>query len=304
MQKNTRSGKEMHMRNKKYVLTLAVALCLSIGLTGCKPSKEDVVESDYYQELKEENNKLSNQLKTEKKKTNSLEKKIQAIHETSGDQKLAEYKRQVADSNIMKVVFGSKEVKGQSFAVINTPVCNYVKGIVADCYRMIGISANDLEKEYDQVYSYALIDEDNTTYEFNVYGNSYIVFDAIPANVYAFNNASVVGDGLIDAKLQKKYSDIWQHMADAQIVVSDEKMKFNSTAIRVSKLLKGAEKYESDNAELNTDDWNEYRFYTYGTVIKLRLGNDNIICVEKKNEKKSYYQLSDKNMKKLEKILK
>lgn len=291
------------MRNKKYVLTLAVALCLSIGLTGCKPSKEDVVESDYYQELKEENSKLSNQLKAEKKQTSSLEKKIEAIHETSGDQKLAEYKKKVADSNIVKVVFGSKETKERNFAVTNTPVCNYVKNIVADCYRMIGISANDLEKEYDQAYSYALVDEDNTTYEFKVYGNSYIVFDAIPANVYAYNHASVVGDGLIDAKLQKKYPDVLGRMADAQIIVTDEKMKLNSTAIRVTNLLEEAQMFQTDD-DTKTDGWDEYRFYTCGTITKLQIGNDNIICIKKKSGKKSFYQLSDKNIKKLKKLLK
>ena len=42
---------------------------------------------------------------------------------------------------------------------------------------MIGITPTDVEKQYKQSYSYALIDEDNTTFEFKVYGDSYIVFD-------------------------------------------------------------------------------------------------------------------------------
>lgn len=44
---------------------------------------------------------------------------------------------------------------------------------------MIGITPTDVEKQYKQSYSYALIDEDNTTFEFKVYGDSYIVFDEI-----------------------------------------------------------------------------------------------------------------------------
>lgn len=290
------------MRKKRYILA-AVILCISLGTAGClKPSKEDVVESDYYQELKEKNEKLSNQLKSKQKENDSLNKKIKAIHETSGDQKLADYKKRVEDSNIVKVNFVSKAVKGQSFAVTNIPVCDYVKGIVAGCYRMIGITPSDLEKKYDEVYSYALIDEDNTTYEFKVYGNSYIVFDDIPANVYAYNQASVVGDGLIDAKLQKKYENFVQRISDAQIIVSDQKMKLNDTAIRVSKILLKSEKIAKISD--HTDEWDEYRFYTYGTLTKVLIGSDDVICVENKEGQQSFYRLSAKNIKKLKKLLK
>ncbi len=290
------------MRKKRYILA-AVILCISLGTAGClKPSKEDVVESDYYQELKEKNEKLSNQLKSKQKENDSLNKKIKAIHETSGDQKLADYKKRVEDSNIVKVNFVSKAVKEQSFAVTNIPVCDYVKGIVAGCYRMIGITPSDLEKKYDEVYSYALIDEDNTTYEFKVYGNSYIVFDDIPANVYAYNQASVVGDGLIDAKLQKKYENFVQRISDAQIIVSDQKMKLNDTAIRVSKILLKSEKIAKISD--HTDEWNEYRFYTYGTLTKVLIGSDDVICVENKEGQQSFYRLSAKNIKKLKKLLK
>lgn len=107
---------------------------------------------------------------------------------------------------------------------------------------MIGITPTDVEKQYKQSYSYALIDEDNTTFEFKVYGDSYIVFDEIPENVYAYNGASTVGDALIDAKEQKNYSNVAARIADAQIVVTDKKMKFNDTAIKVSKIIEKAKK--------------------------------------------------------------
>lgn len=293
------------MRKKKYVLATVVILCVSLGTAGCmKPSKEDVVESEYYQELKEKNEKLSNQLKSEQKKTDSLNKKIKAIHETSGDQKLADYKKQVKDSNIAKVNFVSKAVKGQSFAVTNVPVCDYVKGIVSGCYRMIGITPSDLEKKYDEVYTYALIDEDNTAYEFKVYGNSYIVFDDIPANVYAYNDASVVGEGLIDAKLQKKYENFAQRAADAQIIVTDQKMKFNDTAIQASKILLKTVNEKIENASYNVEKWNEYRFYTYGVVTKVLIGDESVICIEDRNGQQTFYKISSKNLKSLKKLLK
>ena len=75
------------MKGAKYILTAAVIAMSSVMMTGCfKPSKDAVVESKYYQSLKDERDKLSVQLKEEKKKTNSLNKKIKAIHATSGDQ--------------------------------------------------------------------------------------------------------------------------------------------------------------------------------------------------------------------------
>ena len=202
------------MKGAKYILTAAVIAMSSVMMTGCfKPSKDAVVESKYYQSLKDERDKLSVQLKEEKKKTNSLNKKIKAIHATSGDQKIADYKSRVKDSRIIKVDFATNTIKNQSFAVTNIPVCKYVKKIVTGCNRMIGITPTDVEKQYKQSYSYALIDEDNTTFEFKVYGDSYIVFDEIPENVYAYNGASTVGDALIDAKEQKNYSNVAARIA-------------------------------------------------------------------------------------------
>ena len=57
------------MKGAKYILTAAVIAMSSVMMTGCfKPSKDAVVESKYYQSLKDERDKLSVQLKEEKKK--------------------------------------------------------------------------------------------------------------------------------------------------------------------------------------------------------------------------------------------
>ena len=57
------------MKGAKYILTAAVIVMSSVMMTGCfKPSKDSVVESKYYQSLKDERDKLSVQLKEEKKK--------------------------------------------------------------------------------------------------------------------------------------------------------------------------------------------------------------------------------------------
>ena len=274
-------------------------------MTGCfKPSKDSVVESKYYQSLKDERDKLSVQLKEEKKKTSSLNKKIKAIHATSGDQKIAEYKSKVKDSRIIKVDFATNTIKNQSFAVTNIPVCKYVKKIVTGCNRMIGITPTDVEKQYKQSYSYALIDEDNTTFEFKVYGDSYIVFDEIPENVYAYNGASTVGDALIDAAEQKNYSSVAARIADAQIIVTDKKMKFNDTAIKVSKVVEKAKKLSGKDAVQDTTSWNEYRFYTSGTLTKVLLGDSTTIGIEDKDGKQTFYQISNKQKKNLQKYMK
>ena len=282
------------MKGAKYILTAAVIVMSSVMMTGCfKPSKDSVVESKYYQSLKDERDKLSVQLKEEKKKTSSLNKKIKAIHATSGDQKIAEYKSKVKDSRIIKVDFATNTIKNQSFAVTNIPVCKYVKKIVTGCNRMIGITPTDVEKQYKQSYSYALIDEDNTTFEFKVYGDSYIVFDEIPENVYAYNGASTVGDALIDAAEQKNYSN-----------VTDKKMKFNDTAIKVSKIVRKAKKLSGKDAAQDTTSWDEYRFYTSGTLTKVLLGDKTVIGIEDKDGKQTFYQISDKQKKNLQKYMK
>ena len=161
---------------------------------------------------------------------------------------------------------------------------------------MIGITPTDVEKQYKQSYSYALIDEDNTTFEFKVYGDSYIVFDEIPA--------STVGDALIDAKEQKNYSNVAARIADAQIVVTDKKMKFNDTAIKVSKIIEKAKKLSGKDTTLDTASWNEYRFYTSGTLTKILLGDRTVIGIEDKNGKQTFYQISDKQKKNLKKYMK
>ena len=48
------------MKGAKYILTAAVIAMSSVMMTGCfKPSKDAVVESKYYQSLKDERDKLS-----------------------------------------------------------------------------------------------------------------------------------------------------------------------------------------------------------------------------------------------------
>ena len=294
---------------KKPIKKLAASVLLAglaLGVTGCfKPSKSSVEESEYYQELKDDYDKVSQQLKDEKKKTSSLNKQIQSIQEASGDEKLADYKSQIKDSIIGKVDFTADSVKEKTFAVTNTPVCDYAKEIITGCNRVLGVTPDDLEDTYDDYYSYALMDEDNTTFEFKVYGDSFLVFDDIPSNVYAYNGASVLGDALIDAAVQKSYDDFADRIADADLIVTDEKLKYSTDAINASKILAGIINNKIDNANYDTDDWDEYRFYTKGTVTKVQINSDDkIICIENKGGDQTFYRISEKNLTSLEKILK
>lgn len=294
---------------KKPIKKLAASVLLAglaLGVTGCfKPSKSSVEESEYYQDLKDDYDKVSQQLKDEKKKTSSLNKQIQSIQEASGDEKLADYKSQIKDSIIGKVDFTADSVKEKTFAVTNTPVCDYAKEIITGCNRVLGVTPDDLEDTYDYYYSYALMDEDNTTFEFKVYGDSFLVFDDIPSNVYAYNGASVLGDALIDAAVQKSYDDFADRIADADLIVTDEKLKYSTDAINASKILAGIINNKIDNANYDTDDWDEYRFYTKGTVTKVQINSDDkIICIENKGGNQTFYRISEKNLTSLEKILK
>ncbi len=294
---------------KKPIKKLAASVLLAglaLGVTGCfKPSKSSVEESEYYQDLKDDYDKVSQQLKDEKKKTSSLNKQIQSIQEASGDEKLADYKSQIKDSIIGKVDFTADSVKEKTFAVTNTPVCDYAKEIITGCNRVLGVTPDDLEDTYDDYYSYALMDEDNTTFEFKVYGDSFLVFDDIPSNVYAYNGASVLGDALIDAAVQKSYDDFADRIADADLIVTDEKLKYSTDAINASKILAGIINNKIDNANYDTDDWDEYRFYTKGTVTKVQINSDDkIICIENKGGDQTFYRISEKNLTSLEKILK
>ena len=294
---------------KKPIKKLAASVLLAglaLGVTGCfKPSKSSVEESEYYQDLKDDYDKVSQQLKDEKKKTSSLNKQIQSIQEASGDEKLADYKSQIKDSIIGKVDFTADSVKEKTFAVTNTPVCDYAKEIITGCNRVLGVTPDDLEDTYDDYYSYALMDEDNTTFEFKVYGDSFLVFDDIPSNVYAYNGASVLGDALIDAAVQKSYDDFADRIADADLIVTDEKLKYSTDAINASKILAGIINNKIDNANYDTDDWDEYRFYTKGTVTKVQINSDDkIVCIENKGGNQTFYRISEKNLTSLERILK
>lgn len=294
---------------KKPIKKLAASVLLAglaLGVTGCfKPSKSSVEESEYYQDLKDDYDKVSQQLKDEKKKNSSLNKQIQSIQEASGDEKLADYKSQIKDSIIGKVDFTADSVKEKTFAVTNTPVCDYAKEIITGCNRVLGVTPDDLEDTYDDYYSYALMDEDNTTFEFKVYGDSFLVFDDIPSNVYAYNGASVLGDALIDAAVQKSYDDFADRIADADLIVTDEKLKYSTDAINASKILAGIINNKIDNANYDTDDWDEYRFYTKGTVTKVQINSDDkIVCIENKGGNQTFYRISEKNLTSLEKILK
>lgn len=295
------------MRNKKIIIG-TLLICASITLTGCgKPSEATVMNSDYYRKLEKEKEGISEELKSSKKKVKSLEKKINDIHQTTGDQKLSKYKAKVNDSSIVKVDFISKEVKGQNFAVTNPAVCKYAKDIVAGCYRMIGVNPSKLEDEYDEVYSYVLIDEDNTSYEFKVYGDSFIIFDDIPANVYAYNGASILGEGLVNAKTQKKYTSFVERVADAQIIVDDDSLKDNKTAIKISRMLTKIVDDVVENPKYDNDNtlWKEYRFYTYGIITTVKYSeSQKAICIVDDKDEETYYEVSDKNLNRIKKYLK
>lgn len=291
---------------RKRVLLVAGVMGLSVMGTGCKASKQEITESTYYQKLQDQNDKLKEQLKDSKKDVKDLNDKIKEIHEYTGDQKLASYKRNVKESNISKVdmvrISSTQTYKG--FAVTNEPVCKYVKSMVADSYRIIGLTVADLEKEFkNDAYSYALIDEDNTTYEFKVYGESYIVYDKIPENVYCFDGASRIGDGLVDANISKKYTNWVDKISDAALIVSDDKLFFEDTVVRASRYFRAIQKKEIKEETYNTNGWKEYRFYTRGSVTKVLFQSQNIIAIEDSNGKIKYYQITASDLKKLSKLL-
>ena len=127
------------MKGAKYILTAAVIAMSSVMMTGCfKPSKDAVVESKYYQSLKDERDKLSVQLKEEKKKTNSLNKKIKAIHATSGDQKIADRnirycKTLILDRIRCKVNFNDPAIFDTTFVVCNL----LISRSCMDCFDLL-----------------------------------------------------------------------------------------------------------------------------------------------------------------------
>ncbi|MGI6499836.1 MAG: hypothetical protein ACOX1S_02980 [Anaerostipes sp.] len=291
---------------RKYALLMAFAMGISVLATGCKASKQEITESSYYQELQDKNDKLEQQLKDSQNDVKELNSKIKSIHEYTGDQKLASYKRKVKKADISKVDMMriGNDKKYQGFAVTNKPVCDYVKKMVADSYRIIGLTVSDVEKKYkNNAYSYALIDEDNTTYDIKVYGNSYIVFDKIPENVYCFNDANILGDALIDATVQKNYSSWVDKIEDASLVVTDTKLKFSDDIVKAGKYFNKIKNSEIKNTTFQTSKWNEYRFYTGGSITTVYLGDSGVVAVKDAKNKVSYYSISTSNMKKLKKTL-
>ena len=278
---------------RKRMMTLTLFICVSFALSGCgKASKQEIIESEYYQKLQDQNEKLSQDLKRSRAREDSLDKKIKEIHEYTGDQKLAAYKKEVEGSTISKTDFVriQKGKAYQSFAVTNEPVCNFVKDIVQNSYRIIGLTVTDLrEKYHGNIYSYALIDED-------------IVFDQIPENVYCFNNASVIGDGLIDAVNVKHYPSYLERLADASLIITDQKLKFNETAVQVSELLRNA---KADKKKHDTAKWTEYRFYTQGTLTSLSVSEEGTsFCITDKKGSQKFYTASEKSLSKIKKLLK
>ena len=67
---------------------MTLFICVSFALSGCgKASKQEIIESEYYQKLQDQNEKLSQDLKRSRAREDSLDKKIKEIHEYTGDQK-------------------------------------------------------------------------------------------------------------------------------------------------------------------------------------------------------------------------
>ena len=295
---------------------LLFLLCILVlgGLTGCKPSKEKVLSSSYYKELKKEKQELEKEnekLKEEAETTKGL---------TADEQRAVDYLDRIARDRLVKLEVGYADNMENSEFVEDEAAFSLATAIARRADLTGKYSPDEIEKKYGPGYEYILYDEDNAVYEIKVYSGNYVVFTDLPDNVYYAYNASALGDAFLNYRDGYPNSNLLHRLADCSVITDQEGNYYEGdTAYTVANLINHMDKTKTsrDKAE---EDWKEnvksnkkveegsyepvsvvYTFYHHGNKMILTI-YDKYYSIENMDGKKTWYKAEKDAVKELKKV--
>lgn len=294
------------MRKKKTGLLL-FCLLLCTCLSGCKKelTKEEVQETGYYQDLKKKNTKLKNEIESLQEEVNDLNTELLELKEQQGEmdtnQSTKDYLEKIKDSSITQVEVEYTDRSTDSVFLTNKAVCKYVKELIQKADLTVNYTAEELREEFGSGYLYTLYEEDGSIFQAEIYGDGYLIFPDLPGQVYYCMNSTAVGEAFLIRKGSYPNSNLLHRMADSSLVICGEKTVWDQKkCLEAANYINAMAKREVGSNRESTVK-KEYKFYSYGNEMTLRLYKTHI-CIVAWDGEESWYQVSTEDRKALNSI--
>lgn len=298
----------MRISYKKTVLAAALLAAALGSVTGCEPSERKVLESPYYKEVQEENEKL-------KKQVEELEAEASDDAPTVDEERAADYLDKIARDSLVRLEVGyADNMEGSEF-VDNEAAFSFATLLARRADLTQKYTPEEVQEKYGPGYEYILYDEDNAVYEVYVYGGNYVVFTDLPNNVYYVYNASALGDAFLHYQNGYPNSTLLHRLADSALIF-DENGGFyeNETAFAAANRIDQMEKTNSSRKEAKAA-WKErkeeggtgrpkavtYTFWHHGNTLSLHIF-DTFYYIENMDGRKSWYEASEEDVTELKGI--
>lgn len=285
-----------------YSLLFCGTLFTAVNLTGCKEkelTKEEVIETSYYKNLKEKYDNL-------KKEKKDLEEQLEEATKTDPDDKRAvTYLKKLQKDSIIKLEIAPASNPSENSFFSQKAILKSATTLIKKADLTFNYTPDTLKEEYKAKYIYTLYDEDNSVFEITVYEGNYIVFSDLPHKVYYCYNADLIGNAFLKTKENYPKLPLFYKMANSSIVLVGEGENLH-TASAIQKFALLFDEIEKEEMEENTQQSEKrqavYTFYENGEKIVLTMYQTQISIVEEDGEV-VWYRISEKDAEKIRKIL-
>lgn len=287
------------MKKKNKYLVFFILTLLVLSLSGCKKelTKEEVQETEYYQNLKKKNKELKNNIKTLEEEVNELSNELLTLQEQIEDQEgevtayqtAKEYFEKVKNSSLVQVEIAYTDNYCDSVYIKNAAICRYIKNIVKNADLTANYTPEKLKEEMGAGYIYTLYEEDDSIFQAEVYGDGYVVFPDLPGQVYYCKDSTTLGKAFLTRKGSYPNSNLLHRMADSSLVIRGEKNVWEQDkCLEIANYINNMEKREvGDNRESTIRL--ECSFYSYGNEMTLEIYKSHI-CIVAWDGEETWYQ--------------
>lgn len=296
-------------KNKIQLIILMLVLATCLG--GCKKelTKEEVQETEYYQNLKKKNTKLKNKIKTLEEEVNTLSNELLELKELAEDQEgeasanqnAEEYFEKIKGSSLIQVEIGYTDNYCDAVYVKNSAVSSFAKELLQNADLTANYTPEKLKEEMGAGYVYTLYEEDDSVFQAEVYGDGYVVFLDLPGQVYYCQGSTSLGEAFLDRKGSYPNSNLLHRMADSAMVVYGKKKAWNQEkCLEIANYINSMEKREvGDNRESSVKL--ECTLYSYGNQMTLKIYKSHI-CIIAWDGEETWYQAEKEAINELKSI--
>lgn len=279
---------------KKTLLLALMLMVLGCSVSGCKGelSKEEVVQSSYYQELLEKYHK-------KKDRADRLQDKLkEARSQNQGRNEAEEFLEQVERGYFIKIQINDR--MGRSYFVDYQPVFSYIKNWISRAQWLPRYDKETTIAGLEPTYEYYIYDEDNSTYMMQVYENDYVCFQERPEDVFVIYGANDMGNAFVSSG-DMEYTNLLKQLEHSYLAVKGEKQYYESKNIKAfARALDNTEKKKGKKTEKKPKE--QFLFFYHGQVIQVDFYESRLAIIGK--EKQIWYGIEEKDLTVLRKILK